>query len=99
MAGKDKIEYTKSINLDDNASIFQAELIAITEAANYISREYLDKRRFIKIYSDSQAALKALQNKTAKSVTVFNAHEALNNTATLNKTLRLVWIKAHIGLD
>ena len=99
IAGKDKIQYTKSINLDDKASIFQAELIAITEAANYISNEYLDSRKYIKIFSDSQAALMAIKNGTCKSNTVKAAHEALNNAASLHKKLRVVWIKAHIGLD
>ena len=43
------------------ASIFQAELAAIKHAAKFVHENYDKKIKFIKIFSDSQAALKALQ--------------------------------------
>ena len=98
IAGKSKVQYTQSLNLPSTATIFQAELIAITQAAEYLSSaEY--KPRYIKIFCDSQAALKALSGSICKANTVKEAHDSLNKLAERNKTVRLQWIKAHIGLD
>ena len=36
LSGKDRVLHTQSINLTGEASIFQAELIAIREAANHL---------------------------------------------------------------
>ena len=54
---------------------------------------------YIKFFSDSQAALKALKSNIFKAQTVKDTHDALNNLAVQTKLVRLTWIKAHIGLD
>ena len=51
MSGKDRVLYTQSINLTENASIFQAELIAIQEAAIYLLNNEDTQGVFIKFFS------------------------------------------------
>ena len=66
-----EIIYRQSYSLPSNASIFQADLEAISQAAaffNWNKIHYPDK--CIKILVDSQAALEALSGKSIKSVTV-----------------------------
>ena len=99
MKGKDTLLQTQSINLTGEASIFQAELIAIQEAANYLKLNEDTQGMYIKFFSDSQAALQALKSNHSKAQTVKNTHDALNALAEQAKLVRLTWIKAHIGLD
>ena len=99
IGGKDKVIQTQSINPTGEASIFQAELIAIQEAAMYLYNHEQTEDLYIKFFSDSQAALQALSSNHCKAQTVKNTHEALNALSTQAKLVRLTWIKAHIGLD
>ena len=57
MKGKDNVLQTQSINLTGVASIFQAELIAIQEAAEYLRLNEHNQGLYIKFFSDSHAAL------------------------------------------
>ena len=52
----------------------------------------------VKILSDSPAALTALSNTKLKSQTVKNASIALNSLKLRCETVRLAWIKAHVGI-
>ena len=97
--GKKDILYTESINLPDNATIFQAELIAIREAATYLINTMTQKQHYIKIFCDSQAALQALAKNTCKANTVKETHHILNELAEANNKVQLQWIKAHVGHD
>ncbi|KAJ8976492.1 hypothetical protein NQ317_018436 [Molorchus minor] len=55
-------------------------------------------RRTIKIFSDSQAALKALFSYRCNSKTVWNCQKALNNLS-LRNHVTLVWIPGHSGQE
>lgn len=55
-------------------------------------------RRSIKIFSDSQAALKALGSYRCNSKTVWNCQKALTQLGKNNK-LTLVWIPGHSGME
>ena len=55
------------------------------------------KTKYIKFFSDSQAALKALDNKDVSSRTVWQTHDKLNQLANQARRCTLVWIKAHVG--
>ena len=89
LGGKDVVIHTQSINLTGEASIFQAELIAIQEAAKHLIMHEDTQGLYIKFFSDSQAALQALKSNKCK---------ALAEQAKIVR-VRLAWIKAHIGLD
>ena len=96
---KGKRIQTHSSKLSDTTTVFQAEIMAINEAADYLLNLY-NHRKFshVKILSDSQAALKALSNTCLKSQTVKNASISLNSLKLRCKTVKLAWIKAHIGI-
>ena len=96
---KDRVLHTQSINQTGEASIFQAELIAIQEAAKHLHIHENTQGLYIKFFSDSQAALQALKSNNCKAQTVKDTHEALNTLADQAKIVRLTWIKVHIGLD
>ena len=86
-----------SLRLPDHATVFQAEIAAVQAAAEALTRIQDHGARSVKIFIDSQAALRALENPLIKSKTVANAVEALNNLATIVTKVTLVWIPAHRG--
>ena len=60
-----KVIFMQNARLPDKATVFQAELYAIFLAGRYIQTTQTEhsKYRYIKIYSDSQAAIMALDKK------------------------------------
>ena len=86
--------FTGCEHLGRDASVFQAEILAIHRAAEML----LDQSsKTIVLKSDSQSALRALTNKTIKSSLVKECADTLNKLAA-NNTVRLQWVKAHIGI-
>jgi ribonuclease HI len=73
------------------ATVFQAEVHAIQMACNQAST-YQDTR--VTIFSDSQAAIYAINNSCLRSRTVLNAVKALQALGQ-RKLVHLQWIKAH----
>ena len=67
MKGKHTLLHTSSINLRQDASIFQAELTAIMAAARFLHENLEDNMKYVKIFSDSQASLMALNKTTLTS--------------------------------
>ena len=53
--------------------------------------------QYINIFSDSQAAIKALDSNTITSSVVKQTIESLNALAHKSSRLEICWIKAHIG--
>ena len=53
--------------------------------------------RYVKIFSDSQAVVAALDSSEITSQAAKYAKEALNSLASCTKHTVLVWIKAHVG--
>ena len=83
--------HESSFRLPDKATVFQAEIFAINQAAIYLQNS---NASFIKIFVDSQAALLALNNKTISSRIV---GDTVHNLNLIQGQVRLVWIKAHVG--
>lgn len=91
------IFYTKQIKLQDKCSVFQAELYAIQEALAFLVSEiHPEHGETVTIFTDSQAAQKAIHDINTKHTIVNEIHTLLN---TLNniETTHIVWIKAHAG--
>lgn len=87
------LDLRKKGSLGEKATVFQAEIYAIDQAARYITN--LEGRSVV-IHVDSQAALLALDKYITTSITVQNCIEALNILGTkMRVTLR--WVKAHVG--
>jgi hypothetical protein len=78
------------------ATVFQTEIYAILQCAcENIRRAYKHKR--ILIFSDSQAALKALSSPKATSRLAAECLNALSELAHLNE-VTLVWVPGHRGI-
>lgn len=76
-------------------TVFQAEMQTIQHAAT-VTHTLKPKHKSITIYSDSQAALQALENKTIHSTTTYNTILSLNKLSKHNN-LTLQWIPGHEG--
>jgi hypothetical protein len=80
-----------SFSLGKFVSVFQTEIYAILRCAyEYIRRAYKNKRSLI--FSDSQAALKALGGPKVISRLVEECQEAVSTLATINE-VTLVWVQ------
>jgi hypothetical protein len=85
-----------SFSLGKFASVFQNEIYAILRCAyENIRRVYKNKR--ILIFSDSQAASKALSGPKVISTLVEECQEPLSALATINE-VTLIWVPGHHGI-
>ena len=75
-----KIIHSYSFNMQEHATVYQAELEAIYQACKYMDDNHNTiKPRYVKILKDSQAALKTLNNIDFKSTIALKTAEALEN--------------------
>ena len=86
---------SESILLEEEITVYQAEIIAIKQAVQTLSNIKIKAHKFVKIFSDSQAALRSLANWRVKSKLVYDTMEVLSTLATSCLRVELVWIKAH----
>ena len=84
-----------STRLAEEITVYQAEVLAIKLAVDKFREIRNPEDRYIKIFCDSQAALKSLNTWKIKSKLVHNTIQSLNTLATQVKRLELNWIKAH----
>ena len=82
-----------------HTTIFQAEIIAINEAYKTFIDTKQSNMQYIKFFSDSQAAVLALNSNTITSSLVKQTIINLNLLADSTKRVERCWIKAHIGHD
>lgn len=86
-----------AISLGSFASVFQAEMYAILACAlENLRRAFCNQNIFI--FSDSQAALKALASVEINSKLTLECTEALNRLGRCNR-LTLCWVPGHSGLE
>lgn len=85
----------RSFKLDDHATVFQGEVFAIKKVASILAERQI-KNEIVSIYSDSQAAIKSIENFQINSKLVKDTITLLNSVGKLNN-LKLVWIPAHSG--
>ena len=77
---------TFSCKISDNATVFQAEIYAIYKASEYLIGLTADLPfKYVKILSDSQAALQALNNPIIKSKLVNSTVDSLDSLQTIIK--------------
>ena len=72
-------------------------MIAINGACKTLSRNLTREMKYIKIFSDSQAAVLALANQKITSKIVAQTVLSLNTLANKVHRVELEWIKAHEG--
>ena len=85
--------HDSQVYLGHSSTVFQAEVVAITRAAQALMFHY---RQNITIRSDSQAAILAIGKSYTNSSIVKECVEKLNELSFRNK-VSLQWIKAHVG--
>jgi ribonuclease HI len=86
----------RSERLSDYSTVMQAETIAIKICAEEMNQRNL-KDRNIFIFSDSQAALKAITKSSISTLTVKDCVNSLNILGRNNK-LVLSWVPGHSGI-
>ena len=69
---------SKSIRLSQNTMVFQAEILAIREAAKHFNRIKSPQHQYIKIMTDSQPPMRALDSMEYSSKVVKTAMDELN---------------------
>ena len=93
--GKEKTQ--EWYRLPDSSTVFQAEITAVTKAAESLLSIPNGDVSFVKIFIDSQAAILALDNPKISSTAVKGAVSKLNELAKSAARVTLVWIPAHKG--
>ena len=83
-----------SIRLQEDVTVYQAEVYAIKQAATCLLNLGI-KFKYVKFYSDSQAALLSLSSWKIKSKLVLDTVNILNALGNICIRLELGWIKAH----
>ncbi len=89
--------HRESYTLGSTPTVYQCEVHAIHMACQWISSN-LDNPTNIIIYSDSQAALKALSKMTINSKIVANTASELNRLGTTHRII-LKWVPGHEGIE
>lgn len=86
-----------SASLGKYTTIFQAEVYAIDLCAQLLHQKQY-RRKTIKIFTDSQAAVKAIASHRCKSKTVWCCQASLNELAK-NNQVAIVWIPGHSNME
>ena len=87
----------EAIPLGKWVTVFQAEAVAIEAATNLpVAKDGF--KEAIKIWSDSQASLKALASPVVKSRLILRCQTALQ-ALSQKHTVELVWVPGHRGID
>ena len=92
-----KVVMTKSFRLPDHCTVFQAEIMAIKQAACYLMEEE-NAAKYVRFFVDSQAAILALNSDNISSQLVRQTKSELNE-AGKQRYLILNWTRAHIGTE
>ena len=86
--------------MPNTSTVFQAEIEAISHACQYTLANLKDLNiKYIKILSDSQTAIKALNKPRITSKSVLTALEYMETLALQVNHQTLAWIKAHVGIE
>ena len=93
---RQKVVCKRSFCLPQKSTVFQAEILAIREAARFLNEELEYKN--VRLFVDSQAALMALGSPVVSSPLVMETIRELNKAAA-NKHITLKWVEAHVGTE
>ena len=86
--------------MPNTSTVFQVEIEAISQACQYALANLKEiDIKYVKILSDSQAAIKALNKPRITSQSVLTELEYMETLALEVKHLTLAWIKAHVGTE
>ena len=89
--------YEQQGSLREEASVFQAEIMAMNKAAQWLINRGTNGQK-ITLYSDSKAGLMAMEKMEVTSHLVHETKLKWNHLGTCNE-VSLRWVKAHVGID
>ena len=84
------------VRLPNWATVFQAEIYAIEIACNKLV-ESGENPKYVKIFLDSQAAIKALYNREHDQNSVSRANKAINRLKDSASYVTVVWTRGYVG--
>ena len=84
-------------SLPDYCSVFQAELLALKKALEFLLEKWPSIS--VRIYSDSLSSLMAIQDRNSDTPMVIQIQDILVQLRRLGMAVKLSWVKAHIGID
>ena len=87
-------DITKKFRLNKLCSVFQAELLALSQALAWLVRNPASN---VTIYSDSQSSLNALSSSSNTNYFVNECHKSLDELCNI-VSVQFVWVKAHVGI-
>ena len=85
----------RKFRLDQCCSVYQAELFAIEKALDWTSKH---ARSSVTIFTDSLSSIKSIQDRNSTNAFVCSITHMLHQLKD-RLEVRLVWVKAHIGID
>lgn len=86
----------RKLKLHDCCSVFQAELLAIREACEFILIKQLPNTI---ILSDSMSGLIELSNRNSHNSFAVSIHKNIHSVRSSGLSVEFAWVKAHVGLD
>lgn len=86
---------TRKFKLHDCCSVFQAELLAILRATEFILENKIHESY---IFSDSMSGLTELQNPNSYNYFAAHIHNNLHYAEACGLNIKFNWVKAHIGI-
>ena len=92
----DVCKHELMVPLGSLSTVFQAEVFAIQQAATLIIRSGI-VNKCVCIHTDSQAAIKALDNPKIRSKTILSAVNIVNKLGEKN-SVTLAWVPGHSGI-
>jgi len=91
-----RTNHRESYSLEELATVFQAEVLAVLECANTLTLVKATNRNIL-ICSDSRAAINALAKTTTESSVVWDCMLTLNRLGESNR-ITVVWVPGHQGI-
>ncbi|CAK1544678.1 unnamed protein product [Leptosia nina] len=92
-----EVYVTKKFKLHPSCSVFQAEMLAIHKACEWIASNSNNINSCI-IFSDSKSSLQELSNPYSYNTFAVNIFHLLHTLSSSNINVGFAWVKAHIGI-
>lgn len=90
----------RALKLSSTATVFQAEIKAMALASEMLlDIQETESYKFVKLLSDSQAAVRAVNKREVTSLTVWQTITNLNKEGRSCTAFTIAWIKAHVGFE
>ena len=89
--------FSDSVPLGEWASVFQAEVHALTSLANSLAGRGLHGSS-INIFTDSQAVLLALEGGRVAANTIVDCRDSIQRLVDENNTVKILWVPGHTGV-